>query len=630
MIRRCVHPLVSLTVGGALSFGTTKAQTTLDQSGFVLLDFATGAQISSDNHSRWVHPPVPSHQAAGAPPAGTPRADTGPVTLTYQIEDGFLSNQSAEVQANARGVIEAALKTWSDASNNFVRFVEAAWDTVPNDDAIFHPYYAGPSNDWWCANYCSSCSVCPGGTEPLPDPIELFPGWGADIDFLSRPTGFTLESNGILYQMGAQNLAFAAIHRAGNGIFSVDIYFNEDMSWTTDAGTAFENLGRVLPMCSCKGTVSSTLFAPRSAAGSSRSIYDLETVALHEIGHALGLDHADQACANSGAIQNPFTFAALTCSDWSSEQVMHGAYSGVKRTLTQPDIGGLAFLYRPQLLGDLNSDDRLTVSDAISALDLVEGVTPASAYDVNVMDFLSRNGKVDVVEASQVIRWVIDPSNTTPGELSDLPPLAELPATITLSMVASRWDIGLENTIDIEVRIDNPQMVPLQGWEARILYNESIFSNPQLFDGDVLSGPSFLPPDDGGPGARFTKIGFLNPDASPSGVLGVLRLTVNLAAAEFSPTMETVDFASGASLVVTTDPNPHDFGTVNGETLLATPEELLSYFYDADASGTVDAEDLYQISHQPIDVNKDGMADDMDVQMAREGIRSSENQDIGR
>ena len=52
--------------------------------------------------------------------------------------------------------------------------------------------------------------------------------------------------------------------------------------------------------------------------------FDIYTVALHEVGHALGLDHLDTSVPN--AVMNP-------------------TYGGARRSLSQDDITGIQTLY---------------------------------------------------------------------------------------------------------------------------------------------------------------------------------------------------------------------------------------------------------------------------------------------
>jgi hypothetical protein len=77
-----------------------------------------------------------------------------------------------------------------------------------------------------------------------------------------------------------------------NGSFAGDVHFDDDEIWSMDPQVFW--------------------FQP----------IDLVTVAAHEIGHALGLDHSDEACA----LMNPF-------------------YTGSHRYLAQDDIDGIRSLY---------------------------------------------------------------------------------------------------------------------------------------------------------------------------------------------------------------------------------------------------------------------------------------------
>ena len=84
--------------------------------------------------------------------------------------------------------------------------------------------------------------------------------------------------------------------------------------------------------------------------------YDFYTIALHELGHALGLDHVAQA---SGAVMKPF-------------------YTGTHRVLTADDIAGIQAIYGARLQGDIDKDDDVDVSgDILPAFSNFTGPNPA-------------------------------------------------------------------------------------------------------------------------------------------------------------------------------------------------------------------------------------------------------------
>ncbi|MFG0253121.1 MAG: hypothetical protein ACF8NJ_09640, partial [Phycisphaerales bacterium JB038] len=146
-----------------------------------------------------------------------------PFSLSYAIDADFFGNgQNHELAAQA---VENALDSWSQASMG-LSFELCDWSAVPNDDANFHINYEGPSVD----------EYIPGET-PLP-------GWGANFDFFSRPSGFEIVSEGKTYTMGEENLGFALINMDTRQINSVDVYLNCDsplIDWSFDGGgTGFD------------------------------------------------------------------------------------------------------------------------------------------------------------------------------------------------------------------------------------------------------------------------------------------------------------------------------------------------------------------------------------------------------
>ncbi|RMH25006.1 MAG: hypothetical protein D6693_09405 [Planctomycetota bacterium] len=357
---------ISGSIGGVCALTLTAAAT-----GATLLGFPSPSDISAGRFLGW------RASSPYAPPPASPWA----VSLTYAIQADLLANQSAFAPGEAAGIVRDTLNLWTDAARGRVTFTEAPWSAVRNEGPAPPDQWEGPGIlDWLSGAF-------PGTT----------PGWGANVEVFSVPTGFTITSQSLTFSMNPNVLGFTVVNRIGSRtIVSVDIYLNESFTWF-DAE------------------------APASASGGANEnnqiiSYDLRAVVLHEVGHAMGLDHPNQAVLNGSWNISPILFNPGD--PWSSSDLMHSVYTGPRSSATLDEVGGLAIVHGWKSPVDANGDGHIDGHDITQVLSDWGGNISHPRGDINF------DQVVNASDISMILtNWGAQPES--PGDPANWAPTTE-------------------------------------------------------------------------------------------------------------------------------------------------------------------------------------------------------------
>ena len=577
--------------------------------GFTLLDFRSPADIALGNYRGWEG-----------------YLQNQPIALTYQFDEEFMDFLPPSQRSQAMQAVVSALHSWSDVTHGHLSFAPYAYDAVPNDDAIVNGgcwgQWSGPSCQMW---------------EQLGFPLDNLPGWGANIDFFTKPVGFSITSGGVTYQMTPGILGFAVIFREGDFIRTADIYLNEAWTWTTSTTQAQAgaptHANQIQYACASARVAAPSKDTPHKSNESPEGlvpVFDVQTVVLHEVGHALGLDHPNEAQSHLGAIIDPYTFNFLSGNAWSPSLVMHGDYNGVKRTLQPADIGGMAFLYIPALPGDLNASGDIDAGDAFNAIQSIGGNANPSPYDVNIMDFIQRDGVIDDLEVATVVEWAFDataPVGTVPDW--NPAPIESLPTAMIVTPMFTPPVMVAGSTSTLTLCLSNPNQRNIRMWTIEAQYDPSLLANPRISDGALFNGAIWITPEHEPGRVRFARISLFDEENDSGGSVANLEFDVVAVPAAGAPKAPSSILALTEARILVSEPVIHVFGDPDAaETLIIHPLPILTANLDITGDGRIGTEDWYAFLDAPTDFNGDLIINDADSDLFLSLMRQSEVADI--
>jgi len=303
--------------------------------------------------------------------------------------------------------------------------------------------------------------------------------------------------------------------------------------------------------------------------------------------------------------------------------VMYGAYTGIKRTLTDDEIGAMAFTYHP-FPGDLTGQFNCTLLDVSIALQFSNGAITLDPRQFAAADFMNHNGIIDAIELSYMLDWASDPNNYDQGDIPQFDPPKGPSTSMTVTALAAPFDVGKGGSLAVSLNLENPSAIPILSWTVNIRYDESAFLNADCIDGEFPpSGFKIMSELEPG----LLQIGKISasPSSLTTGHLGDLTFDIDIPAAV---TMGAGAFVIEFIEVVVNDGMIRVYGSLPQDTVFLADAQVIASDLDVDLNGVVNLDDLYQWHLTPIDVDQSGLTNDGDRERLSDCLRSGEQDDL--